>query len=228
MRSVSSRIISLLLFTSIISLSMAACSPLYATAPAQTSTPTKVITLPVFPPTHTPAPSPTPDTRFEIQSAKSKTVTFWHPWTGAKGIALAQLIQEFNQSNEYGLQVEATPWGGQSELENAIKTDGNNLPDVMVLSPEMMQMLNSEADLLNLSPYIESDVEEVKSDIFTQLPSVLISPVQSEKGMMGLPAHVDSPVLVYNQTWARELGFNESAIHTRGIQRTGLQCSPIQ
>ena len=83
------------------------------------------------------------------------------------------------------------------------------LPDILVLPPEVIQSLSGKMELLDLSPYVQSDIVEIASDLFPTIPSSLLAPVRTEKSLVGLPAQVDSPVLLYNRTWARELGFND-------------------
>lgn len=180
-----------------------------SSVPSHTPTITPIITKPMFPATHTPAPSPTPDTRFELSKIKAQEVNFWHPWTGAKGKTLAQLVQEFNSSNEYGISVNLTAWGGMVDLQNGLNNTKEDLPNIVVLAPEKIQNQIETDSFLDLVPYIQKDDSEINSGILTDLPENLVNPVKVGSQVFGLPASIDTPILIYNKTWGNELGFSE-------------------
>jgi multiple sugar transport system substrate-binding protein len=164
-----------------------------------------------FPATYTPAPAPTIDTRFDLSASHGKKIVLWHPWTGARGTALSQMVQEFNQTNPNGLQIELKAWGGTNVLLDALANTNGDKPDVTVLPPETIQaQAAGQHPFMDLAPYISNTKKDVGSTILADLPNSLITPVKMNQQIYGLPAIVDTSVLIYNQTWAGELGFQSA------------------
>jgi ABC-type glycerol-3-phosphate transport system substrate-binding protein len=171
-------------------------------------TATVPVTPPTFPATYTPAPSPTPDMRFKVYKVRGQTVTLWHPWTGARGKALEQMVRDFNDTNEYGITLQLKAWGGMEELLAALNTQDAELPQIAVLAPEVIQQqAASGSGILDLQTYIHNEVSAISTNLLTDLPDGLTAPVEAGQAVYGLPARVDAPVLIYNQTWAQQLGF---------------------
>jgi ABC-type glycerol-3-phosphate transport system substrate-binding protein len=161
-----------------------------------------------FPATYTPAPTPTMDTRFELLASHGKKVVLWHPWPGVRGTALSQMVQEFNKSNPNGLQIELKAWGGMNVLLNALANSSEDKPDLVVLPPETIQAQSaSPHPFMDIAPYISNSKNDIGSTILADVPNSLITPVKIDQQIYGLPAIVDTSVLIYNQTWAGELGF---------------------
>ena len=70
------------------------------------------------PPTEAPpAPEPTEAPMVPDVDPSGQTITFWHVWgSGSTGEGLTALVDEFNATNEWGINVEALDQGRHSEM----------------------------------------------------------------------------------------------------------------
>ncbi|MBN2257183.1 MAG: extracellular solute-binding protein [Anaerolineaceae bacterium] len=138
-------------------------------------------------------------------------VMVWVPWLDDRSDQLGYLVEDFNRSNEYGIQVNLTGWGGESALMDGLTAaaDQGGLPDVFLARPEEAFRLQSAGmNLVEMDDYMASQVwgydDDEKAD--------LIEPVwrlgQNDGVQYGIPAEVNAHFLVYNLTWGLELGFN--------------------
>lgn len=88
------------------------------------------------------------------------TISFWHDRTSDTDLAyLQKSIQEFNETNEYGITVEEVAQGYlddvQAAVEVAIKAE--DAPVLADLSCNGIPLFASEGILADLTPYIERD-----------------------------------------------------------------------
>lgn len=175
------------------------------------------ISTPFFPPTYTPAPSATSDQRFQLYKAQGQTVTLWHPWTGVRGTALAQMVTAYNRENPHKIHVKLQAWGSADSLLaglSSAQADGGDVPNLVVLAPEVIQGTISSPDgsLLDLRPYLYAAESDISSAIADEMPAGILLPVRAGERIYGLPAVTDSPILIYNRSWAKELGFQADPI----------------
>ena len=151
----------------------------------------------------------------ELQIAPSKLagtqITFWQPLTGNSGEVITQLVNEFNQTNPYGIFVTLANYGSQSELAVAIQTaagDDQELPEVIMASIDQMQLWNDEIEpIVDLDPYIHQPGTGLTDGEISDLFPIFFDKVQPGVARLGIPGYRTGEVLFYNQTWAQELGF---------------------
>jgi multiple sugar transport system substrate-binding protein/sn-glycerol 3-phosphate transport system substrate-binding protein len=62
------------------------------------------------------------------------TITYWHNWDGAQLEATEQLVQQFNESNEWGITVEHQSLGTTGDVLNAISNGivSGDLPNISI------------------------------------------------------------------------------------------------
>jgi multiple sugar transport system substrate-binding protein/sn-glycerol 3-phosphate transport system substrate-binding protein len=168
------------------------------------STPAAVATA-----TEVPA-TPTPTINVDVTSLRGTGITFMYPWSGDVQIAAEAMVDEFNTSNEWGITVATDAPGSSSALAEAVSNDLLNYspPEVIAAPIDYLLRLNLDEEVVNdLTPYVESPEygltdEDIQyfSDVFWQQDVV-------DGYRYGIPAQRTAKVMVYNQTWAEELGF---------------------
>ena len=138
------------------------------------------------------------------------TVQFWHVYSDAPGEGLQALVDEFNATNEYGITVEALNQGGYSDVEDKINAgiQSGDLPDVVMAYTNTMTDWHSVGYIADLNPYV-SDAEygltaEQLADIYPHLVTAGSTP---DGAWIAYTMTQSANVLVYNFTWAEELGF---------------------
>jgi len=163
-------------------------------------------------PTKTSAPTLTPVPDIAVDTAKldKLQIRILHPWTEDTGMQMTRLVDQFNQTNQWGIFViEIAPGsaGLVQEKYRELLLD-KQAPDVLVMSPS--QLLHSDAingNILDLNPYVLS----AKFGLFPDeqedfLPAFWNESVVQGK-RFGIPAQRTTEMLFYNVTWAKELGF---------------------
>lgn len=152
--------------------------------------------------------TPTIDINQAAQHLQGIKITFLHPWMGQMNDAINDLVQQFNQSNEWGIVVSAQAAGSASEVENTLLSDlqDGTLPELVAAPVDELLTLNKNSQtVMDLTPFVESADWGLSS---TYLP-VFWDQDLKDGVRLGIPAQRNSKVLVYNQTWAQELGFSQ-------------------
>jgi len=194
----------LLLFTLIFS----ACQPTPIPEPvAPTSTP-RVSETKALAATHTPV----AESRLgiEAEALNGLIVDVWHPWYGAPSTLFESQVQEFNDTNPWGILVLTTSLQNYTELyeQASAAVHGPNRPDVIVGLPEYAVEWHAQEAVLDLNPYLSDPVYGLSGAEIADFPSVFWEQDQLKDARLGMPAQRTARFLLYNQTWADELGFD--------------------
>lgn len=195
------------------------------TSPAETPTrQSRRTNTPAAEVTPTPEPSPTspPHLAVDPASLRGMRVDFWHPWGGELAARVEDLAQEFNRSNEWGVEVRVQAWYNASALTDALESHFEDNPDLTAAPPDSPELAAVAPDqlagwmaqgkVIGLGDYLRhpqwgmSAAEmEAYFPVFWQQET---PPDGSDQS--GLPALRTGRVLFYNRTWAEELGFSQA------------------
>lgn len=182
------------------------------TAVSQTKTIESTKVVPQPPKTSgTSTPVPTVTIPVELSSLKDTQIRIIHPWVGQAGIEFRQLIDEFNQENVWGIKVYETQTGSVSE---GARSYGDNLDssdrlDMVALPPEYLAGWILSGDIIDLSPYIANPEWGMpEKEKTTYLKQIWESNKDGEI-QVGIPAQANLQFLVFNKTWADELGYSD-------------------
>jgi len=191
--------------------------------PAATHTPTparthRVTLSPAG--TTTPAPSPAstqvPVSTLDVTAAdlKGAKIQFWFaenesvPSQGGVGV-MQQMVERFNRENTWGITVELAAYPDYPEVYEKLRTYiYGDLPDLVLLYDDQASRLNAAGDLVvDLSSYVQDPVWGLttgeQSDFYPQFWAASTGVKRT-----GAPFYRSAQVLLYNQTWAAELGFD--------------------
>lgn len=163
---------------------------------------------PTIKPSPTPTPVPTSSLGVDVSSLNGQQVQFWHPWQGEMEAAIQELVEEFNNQNEWGIQVQVHSTGSLDKLDADLQVaiQESKQPDLAVAY--LYQALGWAETPIDLDVYLnDSDWGLSKSDQ-TDFFSVFWEHARQGEQMLGLPAFASAQVLYYNQSWAQELGFD--------------------
>ena len=180
------------------------------------------------PPTATSTPAPTSALAIDPAQLKGVTISFWHPWTGAAGKVIADLVDEFNRSNTWGISVVPTAQGSYDQLDEAVATrlKTGELPDITVAYLYQALAWNaSGAALVDLSAYVDDPVWGLDGPAQADFYPVFWEHDLQDGKRLGLPAQGSAQVLYYNATWARELGFNSPPSTSEEFKRQACAAS---
>lgn len=152
----------------------------------------------------------TPAYRVPLDQLRGQQLVFDHPWTGVTADTVDRLVDQFNQTNEWGIHIMVRRAGSSMALANRVEKGpyDDNYPAVVVAPSEHLldwfdngERIVALNDLINDPNFGMSETQRV------DYPLVFWQQDQSGGSQVGIPATRDAVVLYYNQTWASELGF---------------------
>ncbi|MEW6029063.1 MAG: extracellular solute-binding protein [Chloroflexota bacterium] len=187
--------------SSFIFLFLSACAPVVETATSPTSTPEADA-----------GPSPTADPvsslGVEADALDGVTVTVWHPWFGPEASLLETQAAEFNTTNEWGITVLTAGQGNYTELFNNVTAAlvGVEQPDLVIALPEHALFWREQDGVVDLTPYVNDPLWGLAES--ESISPALWAQDKVNGVILGAPAQRSARFLFYNQTWARELGFD--------------------
>jgi sn-glycerol 3-phosphate transport system substrate-binding protein len=143
----------------------------------------------------------------EKEALRGTQVTVWHPWFGAEASLFESQVAEFNTVNEWGIVVSAEGKSNFSELfdqtDAALKSATN--PTLVIALSE--HVLAWRAQVVDLNAYVRDPEYGMTALEMSEFPSVIWMQDEADGVRLGMPAQRTARLLLYNQTWARELGF---------------------
>ena len=195
-------------FSIVFLLSLAACqsAPIHSTAtpPAQA--------------TSTLQPTITPQALSQIQiaeeSLKGTTIQVWDPWFGVEANLFQSQVDQFNQTNQWGIVVQSTSQFDYNELFQNVGTSllGTDLPQIVVGLPEYELSWNTNGDVVDLTDYVNDPQYGLSDADINDIPSVFWNQDEVNGQRLGVPAERSARFILYNVSWARELGFNSAPV----------------
>lgn len=141
------------------------------------------------------------------------TISYWHPYNEGdpRKDAMDAIVEAFNAGNEFGITVEALGQASYSDIEDKVNAgiQSGDLPDIAQAYTSALNNWDMVEVVVDLEPLIYDSVygltgEEV-ADIY---PSVLESGLSADGKRLGWPMSQSANAVVYNFTWAQELGFD--------------------
>lgn len=185
----------------------AACTKNAPTETPIPATPTAGPTPTRVPPTATPL----PEISANSASLNGLQIHFMHPWSGDLQVEVDKLINEFNQSNEWGIHVIADEPGSAGMLSTTVEANLNseNQPDLVAMPiDELLKIQQSDQVVVDLNPYLYSAQWGMTAQQISDFMPAFWEQDEVNGYRYAFPAERTAAVLVYNQTWAQELGFS--------------------
>ena len=121
------------------------------------------------------------------------------------------LVDEFNRSNSWSIQVSVSAPGSSSELFRLVNESmgKETRPDVVVAYPEQVNAWQASGKLVaDLSGYLSDPMVGLSPKEIEDFTPPFWNIGKSGSQQLGIPAQGDLQFLLYNQTWAKELGFS--------------------
>lgn len=144
----------------------------------------------------------------EEEALRGKQVTVWHPWFGAEASLFESQVAQFNTENEWGIVVLAESKANYSEIfsQTSAALEESNNPQIVVALPE--HALAWDDDVTDLNPYVLDPQFGMSSLDMSDFANVIWRQDEVDGKRFGAPAQRTARFILYNQTWARELGFD--------------------
>lgn len=145
--------------------------------------------------------------KVQKEALRGAQVDVWHPWFGAQASLLQSQIAKFNTENEWGIVVHAEGKSNYAELfaqANAALDDHTN-PDIVIALPEYA--FGWDEHVVDLNVYVNDPLYGLSAADILDFPPVIWDQDNVDGKRFGVPAQRTARFLLYNQTWALELGF---------------------
>jgi multiple sugar transport system substrate-binding protein len=190
--------------------------------PSPTATPARATpefspTSTSIPATSTPTPTitPQPTSSLDVKAADLDgiTIKFWHPWSGDTGKAIQESVDEFNDSNPYGIAVEAISHGDLNSLYEKIDhaEPDAGLPNLAVgVNYQVQTWISGGKPIVGLDTYISDPEWGFSVQELADFNLLFLQQDVKEGSRFGLPAVRTAHLMYYNTSWAEELGFTSA------------------
>lgn len=180
---------------------LAACAP-----PVESLSPTATAR-----PVKTPSATQTPLSGSQLgvpeEALKGVTIQVWHPWFDVEASLFNSLVEEFNQKNEWGIKVEPASQVNYSYLYETVSASlpTPNHPNLVIALPEQAQAWNDERVVSDLAPYVSDPKYGIEANDF---PNIFWTQDALGDARLAVPAQRTARFLIWNETWAKSLGFD--------------------
>lgn len=156
---------------------------------------------------HTPVPAVS-SLNVDKEALRGAEVQVWHPWFGAQASLFESQVAKFNTENEWGIIVNAEGKDNYSELfsqtDAALAESGQ--PHMVIAFPE--HALTWSEHVVDLKPYVSDPEYGWEPAEISEFPTAIWQHDEVGGKRFGVPAQRTARFLLYNQSWARELGFD--------------------
>jgi multiple sugar transport system substrate-binding protein len=173
-----------------------------ARLPAASSTPVRSPTATL---------QPTRAILIKPEELRGAMIRFWHPWSGALGQIIERQVQEFNLTNSWGILVTAVAYPGYDALEKSLEASFQTSTTPQVALGYLHQSLawDRSHKLVDLLPYINDAQWGMTSTEQADFYPIFWDQDVVDGRRLGMPAFRSGQLLLYNQSWAKELGFEQ-------------------
>ncbi len=207
------RLVPLAYLTLLVTLVFAACGQATATvAPAPASTSGRLTVTPSVTPV--PAAAPTPAQRIEVtpDALRGIRIQVWHAFSGPAANVFTNQLAQFNTINQWGIVVYQTQQGNYADLFDSVDTalTSTQRPDLVAALPEQALIWAAKGAVVDLNPYVYDPAWGLTASEIADIPSAFWMQDWVDGQQLGVPAQRSARFLFYNQTWARELGFDST------------------
>jgi ABC-type glycerol-3-phosphate transport system substrate-binding protein len=155
----------------------------------------------------------------EEEALRGAQVQIWHPWFGAEASLFESQVAQFNTENEWGIIISAEGKNNFSELfiqtDTALKESIN--PNIVIALPE--HAIEWQDHVVDLNTYLRDPMYGLSALDVSDFVSVIWMQDQVDGVRLGMPAQRTARFILYNQSWARELGYDSPPATSSEFER---------
>ncbi|MCC6297822.1 MAG: extracellular solute-binding protein [Anaerolineales bacterium] len=157
------------------------------------------------------AKTPTPEASqlgVEKEALRGKQVNVWHPWFGAEASLFESQVAQFNTENEWGIVVNVESKNNYNEIfsQTSAALDDSSNPQIVIALPEHALVWGD--NVVDLNPYVHDPEFGMSALDMSDFANVIWRQDEVDGKRFGAPAQRTARFILYNQSWARQLGFD--------------------
>ena len=147
----------------------------------------------------------------DINLPEDIELILWHSWSGSLKDMFEGLIEDFNKTNQWGIHVTAQAHGDDLVYLDDMNAafEAGELPDITAAPSQFLRFwYQGGIPIRDLNEFVNSDIwgfSQAQLNAF--LPTFWKADVAGDV-RLGIPAYRNGHFLIYNQTWAQNLGFD--------------------
>ncbi len=156
---------------------------------------------------------PAADGEFAGVDPRGQTVVWWHNHSGSREEGLIEMVNDYNETNECGITVDAQNQGGYNDIRDKVNASigAGELPASLLVGYQNDQAFYQLNDVLvDLDGFVNDPTWGLSADeVADFFPGFWEQSVHAAFGgqRLGYPPNRSAEVVYYNQTWMEELGF---------------------
>ena len=161
--------------------------------------------------TATPTVTPTPVVPVLAPGAlQDVQIEFWYVWDPTAPDPLQQIVRQFNRDNAEGIKVVSRSFGHPADFNAAMleAIANGNTPEVVQAHPYEYNAWQSVDVLVDLAPYLDNPTYGLTDEELAQFYPAMLARDLYGNERRGFPALLSARLMLYNQSWAQDLGFN--------------------
>lgn len=193
---------------------LSACSPFglrpNLMRPNEEHPPAKITPTPAKARSHLfPSATPSPTPVIDLEAIQGEEVTLWHPFVGKVAETLNQMANEFIRQNPYAIRVRVVSVGSEDILASAPGISAVENPPHLVLAPSaLLTRWGKDGVVIPLDDWMGAPETGLSKDGIGSIRQDFWQQDQVNRKQVGIPALRTAYGLIYNQSWAQELGFD--------------------
>jgi len=157
----------------------------------------------------------------DAEDLEGMEIGFWYVWDPTIPDVLDEITSQFNLDNPDGIEVVPRAFSHPVDFESAVQEaiDGNTAPNVVLAHPYEYNAWQENNALVDLAPYLQNPSYGLVEGELTQIYPPMLARDRYGSERRGFPGLISARVLLYNQTWAGELGFEKPPTSAAGFTR---------
>ncbi len=143
-------------------------------------------------------------------SLRGYTLLLWHAQQSVVNDLLETLAADFNQRNEFGIQVELVQFGSDASLVQNLREKKIDIPtpQMVLLDSVQNRKLGQEVQMTPLRGYYEHPLWGLEAQQITPITPQWLKDFERTNRLDALPLWEFPALLFYNDTFGRQLGFD--------------------
>jgi len=152
------------------------------------------------------------------EALRGLNITVWVPWYGLESDLFNTFANEFNTQNEWGFQVSVENQINFSNMYENVTASlpRDEKPDLVIALPEHAQEWYADGVVTDLTNYMSDPKFGIDA---SDISSVILNQDIAGEARVAFPAQRTAQFLLWNETWAGELGFNSMPASPADFQK---------